>query len=185
MPTMQSPAVTTAEQLLGLREPGWRHELVRGELRRMSPAGHWHGALGSPLHEFLSRHVRERKLGRAYLAETGFLLTRNPDTVLAPDIAFVRKDRLPADFSPGYFPGPPDLAVEVTSPGETPTEVHEKALRWLEHGTRLVWVVDPIARRVTAYRSRDDIRILGIDDDLHGGEVVPGFAVRVRDLFPA
>jgi len=183
MPTMQGPTVTTAEQLLTLREPGCRHELVRGELQRMSPAGHWHGAMGSPLQAFLSLHVRKRKLGRVYLAETGFLLTRNPDTVLAPDIAFVRRARLPADFSPGYFPGHPDLAVEVTSPGENPAEVHGKALRWLDHGTQLVWIVDPLEFRVTTYRSRDDIRVLGMDDVLTGGKVVPGFQIAVRELF--
>jgi Uma2 family endonuclease len=183
MSIMPNPSITTAEDLLSIREPGFRHELVRGELRRMSPAGHWHGGVGMVLAELISRHVREHRLGRAYMAETGFVLSRNPDTVLAPDISFVRQERLPRAFSPGYFPGPPDLAVEITSPNDTYTAVHEKALSWLEHGTRLVWVVDPVAKRATVYRSRDDVRLLGPDDELAGDDVLPGLTVPLRDLF--
>ena len=184
MPSMPNPTVTTAEQLLLLHEPGFRHELVCGELRRMSPAGHWHGGAGAPLTELLIRHVREHHLGKVFMAETGFLLARNPDTVLAPDLSFVSKERLPPARTRGYFPGPPDLAVEVRSPDDTRKQVHEKALSWLRHGARMVWVVDPMAESVTVYRGTDDVRALGADDEILGGDVVPGFCVRVRDLFP-
>ncbi|HEX5054853.1 MAG TPA: Uma2 family endonuclease, partial [Planctomycetota bacterium] len=161
-----------------------RHELVRGELRRMSPAGYWHGGVGMRLAERLARHVRENRLGLVFLAETGFVLARNPDTVRAPDAAFVRRERLPDPFTAGYFPGPPDLAVEVVSPSDTFTQVHEKALCWLEHGTRLVWVVDPAGRRVTVHGSAHDVRVLGDDEQLTGDDVVPGFALAVRELWP-
>lgn len=180
---MSSPTVTTAEQLLGLHGQGRRHELVRGELRVMSPAGYWHGSVGMLLAERLARHVREHRLGVAFLAETGFLLERDPDTVRAPDVAFVRNDRLPDPPEPGYFPGAPDLAVEVTSPNDTFTAVHEKAIEWLEHGARMVWVIDPVARRATVYRGLDDVRIVSGSGELIGGDVVPGFAMRLDELW--
>jgi len=184
MPRMPSPTVTTAEQLLELHEPGWRHELVRGEVRRMSPTGPLHGLVAGRITRLLANFVDDGCLGGVFTADAGFVLTRNPDTVRAPDVAFVRKDRLLSRYPPGFFPGPPDLAVEVTSPSDSFTAVHEKALCWLEHGALLVWVVDPVARRVSEYRSRGMARLLGTDDELDGGDVVPGFQVRVRDLFP-
>ena len=183
MSSMPNPTVTTAEQLLLLHEPGFRHELVRGELRRMSPAGHWHGEAGATLTELLVRHVREHHLGKVYMAEKGFLLARSPDTVLAPDLSFVCTERLPPARTRGYFPGPPDLAVEVRSPDDTRKKVHKKALSWLRHGARMVWVVDPMAESVTVYRGRDEVCEFRDDDVVEGGDVVPGFRVPVRELF--
>lgn len=184
MSRMQSPPITTAEQLASLHEPGFRHELVRGELRRMSPAGWDHGEAGSTLQELLNHQVRVHRLGSTTLAETGFLLARDPDTVLAPDIAFVSRARLPSTGCSGYFPGPPDLAVEVISPGDRPPAVAARARRWLRHGAHLVWIVDPAARTVTVHAPTGTARVLGPDDVLGGGDVVPGFAVRVHELFP-
>lgn len=132
----------------------------------------------------LARHVREHRLGAAFLAETGFVLARDPDNVRAPDIAFVRHDRLPDPPTPGYFPGAPDLAVEITSPNDTFTEVHEKSIDWLEHGADMVWVVDPVARRATVYRGVDDVRIVSRSGELTGEDVVPGFAMPLHDLWP-
>jgi Uma2 family endonuclease len=105
--------------------------------------------------------------------------------VLAPDFAFVRRALVPREVTPGFFPGPPDFAVEVVSPSDTLTAVHEKALSWLEHGTRLVWVVDAKAHRVTVYRSKEDVCVFGVHDTVGGGDVLPGFSVAVRALFPA
>ncbi|HZN40301.1 MAG TPA: Uma2 family endonuclease [Planctomycetota bacterium] len=184
MSSMPNPTVTTAEELLLLHEPGFRHELVRGELRRMSPAGHWHGGAGATLTELLVRHAREHNLGKTYMAETGFLLACNPDTVLAPDISFVCNERLPPTRTRGYFPGPPDLAVEVRSPEGTRRQLHEKVLSWLRHGTRMVWVVDPAKESVTVYRGTDEVHELREGDEIQGGDVLPGFRVLVRDLFP-
>ena len=180
---MPPRTVTTAEDLLGLDEPGFRFELVRGELRRMTGAGHWHGAVTVLLTAQLTLFVRAHRLGMTYAAETGFLLERDPDTVLCPDLAFVRSERVPP-AGPGHFPGPPDLAVEVISPNDSFSDVQEKALRWLDLGARLVWVVDPRRETVSVFRSRNEIRALGRDDELSGEDVVPGFAVRVADLFP-
>ncbi|HZN41745.1 MAG TPA: Uma2 family endonuclease [Planctomycetota bacterium] len=180
---MSSPPVLTAEDLLEIHEVGYRHELVRGELRRMSAAAPLHGLVAARVTRYLANWVEDRGLGAVLTNDTGFMLERNPDTVLAPDVAFVRRDRLPVEFAPGFFPGPPDLAVE-TSPCDSWGEVQEMALSWLEHGTRLVWIVDGKAKRVTVYRGPRDVVVLGPADTLDGGEVVPGFAVAVAALFP-
>ena len=112
--------VVAAEELLRMPDDGFRYELVRGELRKMAPTGHVHGKVAMRLGARLDQYVDEHKLGVIYAAETGFRLASDPDTVRAPDVAFVRQDRLDLAEEPqGYFPGPPDLAVEVVSPGDT------------------------------------------------------------------
>jgi Uma2 family endonuclease len=177
---------TTAEELLRMPDDDCRYELVRGELRKMTPAGNKHGYITMNLSGPLHRHVKEKGLGRVYTAETGFLLARNPDTVRAPDAAFVSRVRLEeAGEVEGYWPGAPDLAVEVISPSDVHTEVVEKALVWLEAGCRMVLVVDPGQRTVTVYRARDDIRILKGEagETLDGAHVVPGWRLPVAELF--
>ena len=174
----------TAEELLKKKEDGFRYELVRGKLRRMTPAGNIHGHVSMRLGSGLEQFVRENRLGRVYAADTGFRLGSDPDTVRAPDVAFVSRDRLEeVGEVPGYWPGAPDLAAEVLSPSDTHAEVTEKSLAWLEAGCRLVLAVDPSQRTVTAYRSREDIGILTRGDTIDGADVVPGFALPVSDLF--
>ena len=174
----------TAEELLRLPDDGFRYELVAGELRRMPPAGHNHGRVGMELAVPLGQYVKSRNLGSVYLAETGFLLQREPDTVRAPDVAFVRRERVEQiGAATGYWPGAPDLAVEITSPGDTISEVEEKVEEWLRHGTRLVWVVSPKLRTVTVYRALTDIEILTEKDTLDGGEIVPGVRIEIAELF--
>jgi Uma2 family endonuclease len=134
----------TAEELLRKPDDGFRYELVRGELRKMSPAGSEYGAIAFNVGRLLGNHVVERRLGQVYAAETGFKLASDPDTVRAPDAAFVSRERVEtAEHLMGYWPGAPDLAVEVVSPGDTHTQVVEKALAWLGEGSRMVLVVDP------------------------------------------
>jgi Uma2 family endonuclease len=132
----------------------------------------------------LGRFVEEHQLGRMFMAETGFLIARDPDTVRAPDIAFIRSDHLPDDEPrETYWPGAPDLAVEVVSPGDTVGEVGEKVRDWLDAGSMAVWVVDPRAQTITVYRSPTDIDILTVKDELEGGDVVPGFRCAVAEVF--
>lgn len=174
----------TAEQLLRMPDDGFRYELVAGELKRMTPSGWEHGAVGGHLHSLLGRHNLEHRLGRIFFAETGFLLARNPDTVRAPDIAFIRNDHLAA--SPpqdAFWPGAPHLAVEVTSPGDTVREIDEKVKAWLDGGAIAVWVVNPTWRSVTVYRSVTDIRVLTANDELTGEPVVAGFRCPVSAIF--
>jgi len=177
---------TTAEELLRMPEDGYLYELVRGELRKVTPAGNKHGYLALRIASRLERHVEENGLGRTYAAETGFKLASNPDTVRAPDAAFVSRTRLEETGEvEGYWPGAPDLAVEVISPSDAHTEVVEKALAWLEAGCRMVLAVDPDQQTVTVYRALDDIRILKGEagEILDGADVVPGFRLPVAELF--
>jgi Uma2 family endonuclease len=150
----------------------------------MSPAGWKHGAVGFRLASLLGRHVAENDLGEAFLAETGFLISRDRDTVRAPDVAFVRKDHLPATPpEDAFWPGPPDLAVEVVSPSDTTGEIDDKVKAWLDAGSAMVWVVNPKWRSVTVYRSAADIKTLTENDELSGEDVLPGFRCRLREIF--
>ena len=132
----------------------------------------------------LKQYVKKERLGRVFAAETGFVLARDPDTVCAPDVGFVRKERLAEGLGiKGYWPGPPDLAVEVVSPGDTYVEVEEKALEWLEAGCLMVIVANPLKRTLTVYRSLTDIVILTEREVLRGGEILPGWEMPVSEFF--
>ena len=178
------PKLMTADELLRLPGDGRRHELVRGELRTMPPAGFEHGDLSTEFGAPLRDHVMNHDLGRVVIGDVGFRLAADPDTVRAPDVAFVRRERLlEAGRVPGYWPGAPDLVVEVVSPNDLYTEVDEKVAEWLEHGTRLVFVVNPRRRAVAVHRPRQPVRILTVDDTLDGEDVAPGWTLPVRELF--
>ena len=132
----------------------------------------------------LAQHVKMHGLGVVCGAETGFRLASDPDTVLAPDIGFVRRDRLPASGLPaGYWPGAPDLAVEVLSPGDTIFEVDEKVATWLAAGAAAVWVVNPKRRTVTTHRAGAAPLTLSEDETLAGDDVVAGFRLPVTEIF--
>jgi Uma2 family endonuclease len=174
----------TAAELEQLPKRDKLYELVKGELRTMPPAGGEHGFYGMNLSGPLHAYVRKHQLGIVLLADTGFVLERDPDTVRAPDAAFLRNDRLPETGIPkSFWAGPPDLAVEVISPGDTMPEVEEKVRQWLEAGTVLVWVVNPRRRIVTVYRGAGDSTVLTDKDTLDGGELIPGFTLPVADIF--
>ena len=184
MPTEAPTKRTTADELLALPRGRFRYELIRGELKKMAPAGGEHGHIASEIGAVLRNHVKAHQLGRVFAAETGFRLASNPDTVRAPDAAFVRRARVEeVGRAKGYWPGAPDLAVEVVSPNDAYTEVEEKVVEWLEAGTRMAVIVNPRRQVVTVYRSRSDIAVLTKDDALDGGDVVPGWSVSVRELF--
>lgn len=175
------PAVT-ADEVLRLPKDGFRYELVAGELVRRSPAGAQHGFVSAALAELLRRHVRQHRLGAVFGAETGFLLARNPDTVLAADVAFVSRARLlPTGIPRGFLPFAPDLVAEVRSPSDS-RSAQQKANAWLAAGSALCWIVDPDSRRVHVHTS-DGVCVLDADADLGGGDVLPGFRVAVRELF--
>jgi Uma2 family endonuclease len=174
----------TADELLRMPEDGFRYELVKGELRQEASAGHEHGRVVINFTWRLAQYVTTNQLGVVYAAETGFKLATNPDTVRAPDVAFVSKERLNEITSTsGFWPGAPDLAVEVVSPGDTYIEVQEKAVDWLVAGTKLVLALNPRKRAMTVYRSLSDIVILKDDVVLDLNDVVPGFKIAIKDIF--
>jgi Uma2 family endonuclease len=174
----------TADELFAMPEDGFRYELVKGELKKMSLAGTEHGAIIFNLSILLGQYIKENNLGQGFGAETGFKLTTNPDTVRAADIAFVRRERIPETGIPkNFWQTAPDLAVEVLSPGDTYEEVDEKVEDWLDAGARAVWIVSPKLRSVTVYRSMTDVTRLSESDELDGGDVVQGFRCKVSEIF--
>lgn len=182
MATTQAPI--TAEQFAEMlpATDGARYELIRGELVKMSPGNPRHGqvciAIGALLHVF----VKQKGLGRVAVNDPGVITERDPDTVRGPDVAFWSRERLP-ELPDKFTSVPPDLAVEVVSPRDTHPQVVKKVLHFLDHGVRLVWVIDPEDRIATVYRSRQEVRILRETEELSGEDVVPGFSCRVSELF--
>ena len=173
----------TAEELLNMPEDGYRYELIRGVLKKMAPAGHTHGKRGNRVNHNLSTHVYSNGLGEVYLAETGFILETDPDHVRAPDVAFVRQERVEeAGDGDGYFPGAPDLAVEVISPSDRYSDVAEKTQEWLNAGTLIVVVVNSRDRTVNVH-TPDAVITLNESDTLDGGDVVPGWHLPIADIF--
>ena len=174
----------TAEELLEMPDDGFRYELVRGELRKMPLAGHVHGKYASKIGTSLRRHGETERLGEVYAAETGFTLASNPDHVRAPDAAFVRRERAESvGDAPGFFPGAPDLSIEVISPNDSYTEVEEKIADWLVAGTLAVVVVDPRRRTVKVHRSQANVVTLMEADTLVIDDVVLGWRMSVKDIF--
>jgi len=173
----------TAEDLLALPDDGKRYELVEGELQEMPPVSGPHGRDGLRIGSQFLVYAETHDLGEAYGADTGFILSRNPDTVRAPDAAFVRKERLVEIDAEGFLPLAPDLAVEVVSPSNTVNEMSRKVQEYLDAGTAIVWVVEPQRRQVTVYTPDVIARIYRDGDVLDGGDVLPGFTLSVTYIF--
>lgn len=162
---MTTQTLLTADELFVLPDDGMRHELVRGELRTRTLAGSEHGMVGMNLAGFVAPHVREGRLGVVFTAETGFRIATDPDTVRAPDLAFVARERVPdAGIPQGFWPGPPDLVAEVVSPSDRYEEVQEKVFDWIRAGTRLVWVLNPRTRTVAVHAASANVPMLGERD---------------------
>ena len=149
----------------------------------MSPAGFRHGRFAAEIAAAVANFVKPRGLGVVTGAETGFFIARDPDTVRAPDVGFVRADRLAGIEPAGFFPGAPDVAVEVLSPSDRASEVNAKVRDWLDAGSRMVWVVDPENQTVAVYSSPSGAVILGASETLLGGEVLPGFTLPLGEIF--
>jgi Uma2 family endonuclease len=179
MTTTSQPV--TAEELLATPR-GEPCELIAGEVVMMTPAGYQHGDIVVTIISLLRSHAAKNMLGKVISGEAGFVISRDPDTVRVPDVAFVRQDRQPK-LPEKYFPGAPDLAVEVISPTDRIEDVDDKTQQWLDAGTALVWVVWPRTRSVTVHRAGAEPRILHEQDAITGEEVLPGFQCPVAEFF--
>jgi Uma2 family endonuclease len=178
-----SMALMTAEEFMELPDDGFRHELINGEVIRMPPPGHPHGRIVFRLMAPLAQFVWDHDLGDVF-DYSGFHLTVNPDTVLGPDAAFVSKGRLgePKEDR-GYWPGPPDMAVEVLSPSDRPGRVTTRISRWFDYGVKQLWIVNQKNRTVTVYRSPSDATTFSGDDYLEAPDLFPGFRLSLERIF--
>ena len=170
----------TLEEFMNIDDEPNRHELIKGELLTMPSPKPLHGRVVANLTMLLLQHVKANRLGVVY-TESGYHLERDPDTVLGPDMSFVSAERV-AQTDEHYYDGPPDLAVEVLSPGDRKGYVERKLVLYLETGTRSVWLVDPRHRTVEVISSLNDRRTLHETDDLVN-DSLPGFRVRVSEIF--
>lgn len=180
---MTTPQLLKAEDLYGLPD-GYRYNLIRGELIR-SPYMVWgQGLAASTIGWRIGGYVDEHRLGAGFAAGTGFILARDPDTVLAPDFGYVRAERLTPDLPEDEFlPFAPDLAVQVVSPTDVMTEINDKVVNYIDAGAELVWIVDPWQRVVTVYHSDGSAQVVREGDEIDGGDVLPGFSLPVREIF--
>jgi len=179
-----STALMTAEELLQLPDDDLRHELINGELITMPLPKLPHGRSATRLGLQLAQFVVENELGEVYISDVGFQLTWNPDTVVGPDISFISKERLEqAGDVKGYWQGPPDLAVEVYSPGYRPGKVRDRISRLFSVGTKQVWIVALKDSTVAVYRSESDITTFSGSDYLEAQDLLPGFRISLEKIF--
>ena len=178
------PRLYTEADLWRLSHEGARYELIEGKLHEMAPAGGEHGRITKRLDHYLTDYIYEHQLGECFAAETGFSLTRNPDTALAPDWAFVRTERLPDPIPDGYLPVAPDLVLETRSPGDRRGNVEKKIQVWLQHGVRVVLDLDPRRRTLGVLRPESEAIILTETDELTLPEL-PGLLMRLDRVFPS
>ncbi len=174
--------LVTAEELLRMPDDGKRYELIRGVLIERMPAGDPHSIVVVNFTYELIHYTRSVGRGVVRAGDPGYRLERDPDTVRAPDVAWFAPGRI-AEGTQGYPELTPDLAIEVKSPTNSRRELAEKAATWLNFGSREVWVADPETVTVTVYRPGADPITLGREDELDGGDLLPGFSVPVGPLF--
>ncbi len=182
---MATTQLVTAEQFVAMPDvPGAQLELVRGEIVQVPTPAYTHMLFVMAFIRLLDPFVRSQRLGKVFTDGLGYVVARDPDTVYVPDVSFIAQEHIPAEGFGVIVPFAPDLAMEIASPSNTRKEMREKAHDYLMGGARLVWVVSPADRTITVHASEGDTpRALGLNDELDGGEVLPGFRVRVGDLF--
>lgn len=182
-PALVAPRLMSAEEFTDYVPPeGYRAELVDGEVVLMTGAGARHGQIAAALCMLLGQYVRPRRLGVVFAAETGFVLSRGPDTVRCPDVTFVSTARIPSGgITAARLEFGPDLVVEVLSPDDRAIDVEQRIAKFLASGSRLVWIINPKLRTATVHAPDAAPNVLHEDDTLDGGDAVPGFACLLRD----
>jgi Uma2 family endonuclease len=182
MPNVHAtPGVMTAAELERVSIPGKSTELIRGRLIVNEPPGTNHGRVAATLGFLVSAFVRQHELGDVFAQDTGFKIESNPDTVRAPDLAFVARDRRGQLTPRGYSPLAPDLIAEIVSPDDSPGKVLAKISAWLEAGVRVAWVIDPERSTAQVYRHDGSLSLIATDGVLVGEDVLPGFTCTLAD----
>ncbi|HET7034174.1 MAG TPA: Uma2 family endonuclease [Thermomicrobiaceae bacterium] len=181
----EATRLITAEELWALPEqPGVRYELAEGVLVEVPGAGAVHNLIAALVYRLMYAVAQGGNLGLVFTDGVGYILGRDPDIVRIPDVSFVARERIPEGGIPeGFWPGAPDLAVEIVSPNDLAQDVVDKVHEYLEAGTRMVWVLWPRRTLVMVYQQGGQLRELGPNDELSGGEVLPGLTARVASLF--
>src|SRR5215216_2421839 len=181
--TRAATKLMTAEELEAMGSADELLELIEGEILEVAAAGGKHGAIESRLHHHISVCVYRDSLGELFGSDTGFMIGRNPDSVLMPDIAFVAAERIPDEgVWDGFVPLAPDLAVEIASPSNRKGELLRKIGLFLGSGTRLAWLVRPKERTITVFKPDAPEQVLGARDAMDGGDVLPGFSLQLVEL---
>ena len=171
------------DEFMHLPDDGYIYELWQGRLQRMSPTGGEHGRIASLLNVYLGSYVWEHGFGDTFAAETAFVLNAATRDVRAADVGFVATARL-AGVGESAVPFPPDLAIEVVSPSDRLSAVRRKVSAYQQAKVPLVWVVNPRRQTVEVYHPHDTApTTLGVDDELDGEDIVPGFRLPVRTVF--
>jgi Uma2 family endonuclease len=183
-PPQKRKALVTGADLLA--HPEWGPcELIRGKVVSVCRPNPQHGCLTNELAFKLTAHSKKKNLGKVVVGDAGIYLERDPDTVRGPDIFFVRSERVPkGGLSIKYLEFAPDLCVEIVSPNDAWTDIESKVKQFLAIGVRLVWVVDPKRRVARVYRA-DGMEDISEDGALSGEDVMPGFSLKLKDLFAA
>jgi Uma2 family endonuclease len=182
LPMSESAHLVTAEELERFPSDDNRYELVAGRLVPMTPVSFAHGRTVIQFGALLHEYIRKRKLG-VVVTEVGFILAIDPDTVRAPDLAFLRQERIPTPDPRGFWPGAPDLAVEVLSPDDRAGEIRSKVDEYFARGVHVVLVIDPDPRSVEVHRPSRAPITLAETDTLDLGDVLPGFRCSVAEIF--
>ncbi len=181
---MATTRLFTIQDVIDLPDDGCRFELIRGELHRMSPASGKHGAIAFEIAGAIRDYLRKHPIGRGFTADTGFILARDPDVLLAPDVAFVRSERLPPEGEQsGFLAVAPDIAVEILSPWDRPARVTEKVLEYLRAGVAEVWLIDPEERTLAVHRPDLTVQTISGDATFEVSSVLPGLRIPLADLF--
>jgi len=179
----ESASIMTAEELERVHLPGKSTELVRGRLLVREPPGTYHGKIAAKLSFLVASFVYAHDLGDVFGQDTGFKIASDPDTVRAPDFAFLARERASAIRPRGYAAVAPDLVVEIASPDDRPGEVLAKVGDWLDAGVRLVWVIDPQRAEAHVHRPDGGLELIEADGALDGEAVLPGFSCQLSRLF--
>lgn len=173
----------TAAELLKISSTG-RYELIKGVIYELSPPGMRHGVIAWKILQKIGTFIEKNKLGIITSSETGYKLSSNPDTVRGPDGAFISNKRLEEiGIIDGYSTVMPDLAIEVNSPSDNYSRIYKKVQEWLLAGVSQVWVLEPDDRSIIIYYSNKKSLILEEEDELDGGDILPGFKCKIRDIF--